>query len=48
MVGVLFAGVLHSESVHAKGESDGSPLVVPEARKNSALTIAFGIELLLE
>ena len=45
---MLFAGVFHSEIVHAKGEIDGSPLVGPEARYKGALAIAFGIEPLLE
>ena len=48
MVGVLFAGVLHSKIVHAKGESDGSPLVGPEARDKGALAISFGVQPLLE
>ena len=48
MVGVLFAGVFNSEIVHAKGESDGLPLVGPEARDKGALDIAFGVEPLLE
>ena len=47
VVGVLFAGVFHSKIVHAKGESDGSPLVGPEARDKGALAIAFGVEPLL-
>ena len=45
---MLFAGVFHSEIVHAKGESDGSPLVGPEARDYGSLDIAFGVEPLLE
>ena len=44
----MFAGVFNSEIVHAKGESDGSSLVGPEARDKIALAIAFGIEPLLE
>ena len=48
MVGVLFAGVLNSKIVHAKGESDGSPLVVPESRDKGALAISFGVYPLLE
>ena len=48
MVGLLFAGVLHSENFHTKGESDGSPLVGPEARDKGDLAISFGVQPLLE
>ena len=48
MVGVLLAGVFNSEIVNAQGESDGSPLMGPEARDKGALAIALGVELLLE
>ena len=42
------AGVFNAEIVNAEGESDGSPLVGPEARDKGALTIALGVETLLE